>query len=75
LHFYNKALKINTENAEYWKSVAHAEFKVGNTVSSIDAYEEASKLEPEDKEIWLNGHLSIMNKVIMIRRLKRCQRI
>jgi tetratricopeptide (TPR) repeat protein len=54
LAFYNKALKINTENAEYWKSVAHAEFKVGNTVSSIDAYEEASKLEPEDKEIWLN---------------------
>jgi tetratricopeptide (TPR) repeat protein len=54
LHFYNKALKINTENAEYWKSVAHAEFKVGNTISSIDAYEEASKLDPTDKEIWLN---------------------
>jgi len=54
LHFFNKALKINSENAEYWKSVAHAEFKVGNTVSSIDAYEEASKLDPSDKEIWLN---------------------
>ena len=29
-------------------------FKVGNIVSSIDAYEEASKLDPSDKEIWLN---------------------
>ena len=28
--------------------------RFGNTISSIDAYEEASKLEPEDKEIRLN---------------------
>src|SRR5690606_9933687 len=54
LHFYNKALKMNAENAEYWKAVAHAEFKIGNTVSSLDAYEEAAKLDPADKEIWLN---------------------
>jgi tetratricopeptide (TPR) repeat protein len=54
LHFFNKALKLHAENSEYWKSIAHAEFKLGNTVSSLDAYEEASKLDPDDKEIWLN---------------------
>jgi tetratricopeptide (TPR) repeat protein len=54
LHFFNKAIKINTTNAEYWKAAAHAEFKIGNTISSISAYEEASLLGPDDKEIWLN---------------------
>jgi tetratricopeptide (TPR) repeat protein len=54
LHFYNKALKLHVENAEYWKAIAHAEFKVGNIISSLDAYEEASKLDSTDKEIWLN---------------------
>ncbi len=54
LHFFNKAIKINHLNAEYWKAAAHAEFKIGNTISSISAYEEAANLAPEDKEIWLN---------------------
>lgn len=54
LHFYNKAIKANFENADYWKAAAHAEYKIGNIVSSISAYEEASHLGPEDKEIWLN---------------------
>ena len=54
LHFFNKAVKLNSQNADYWKAAAHAEFKIGNTISAISAYEEASHLGPEDKEIWLN---------------------
>ncbi len=54
LHFFNKAIKISNDNADYWKAAAHAEYKIGNTISSISAYEEASLLDPEDKEIWLN---------------------
>jgi len=54
LHFFNKAIKISNDNSEYWKAAAHAEYKIGNIISSISAYEEASILGPTDKEIWLN---------------------
>lgn len=54
LHFFNKAIKINNDNSDYWKAAAHAEYKIGNIISSISAYEEASLLGPTDKEIWLN---------------------
>ena len=54
LHYINKALNIDSENPLYWKSVAEAEFHVGNIVSSLEAYEEASMLAPDDKEIWLD---------------------
>jgi len=54
LHFFNKAIKLNSDNADYWKAAAHAEYKIGNTISSIIAYEEASHLDPDDKETWLN---------------------
>jgi tetratricopeptide (TPR) repeat protein len=41
-------------NPEYWKAAAYAEFKIGNTISSLSAFEEASHLGPDDKEIWMN---------------------
>jgi len=47
LHFFNKAVKLNSLNAEYWKAAAYAEFKIGNTISSISAFEEASHLAPK----------------------------
>jgi tetratricopeptide (TPR) repeat protein len=53
-HHYTKALKLHTENVEYWKAVAHSDFKVGHIPRSLEAYEEASKLDLLDKEIWLN---------------------
>ena len=49
-----RGLALDHENPLYWKAVAKAECNVGNIVSSIDAYEEASMLSPEDKEIWLD---------------------
>ena len=54
IHFLNRALKLDCENYIYWKKVAEAEYHVGNLVSSLDAYEEASMLNPEDLEIILD---------------------
>ncbi|MCK5281195.1 MAG: tetratricopeptide repeat protein [Cyclobacteriaceae bacterium] len=54
IHFLNRALKLDCENYLYWKKVAEAEYHVGNLVSSLDAYEEASMLNPEDLEIILD---------------------
>lgn len=54
IHFLNRALKLDCENAVYWKMVAEAEYHIGNLVSSLDAYEEASMLNPDDLEIYLD---------------------
>jgi tetratricopeptide (TPR) repeat protein len=54
IHFLNRALKLDCENAIYWKLVAEAEYQIGNLVSSIDAYEEASMLNPDDVGIFLD---------------------
>ena len=51
IHFLNRALKLDCENPIYWKKVAEAEYHVGNLVSSLDAYEEASMLDPENLDI------------------------
>ncbi|MCF6352272.1 MAG: tetratricopeptide repeat protein [Cyclobacteriaceae bacterium] len=54
VHFFNKALKLNTENALYWRSIAEADYKVGNLVSSLDAYEESAMLNPTDYQTWVD---------------------
>ncbi len=54
VHFFNKALKINTENALYWRFMAEADYKVGNLVSSLDAYEESAMLNPMDYQTWID---------------------
>lgn len=48
IHFFKKAYKIDNKNLEYIKSLAFAEFKVGNLVSSIDLYSRALEIEPND---------------------------
>jgi tetratricopeptide (TPR) repeat protein len=53
LHFFNKAVKIDFNNADYWKALARMDFRVGNIVSALTAFEEASQLNPEDREIWI----------------------
>ena len=54
IHFLNKALKIDSENAHYWKAVADAEYKTGNLVSALDAYREASEMNADDPQVWLD---------------------
>ena len=41
------------ENIEYIKSLAYAEFKVGNMVSSIELYNKALEIDPSDYKIAL----------------------
>ncbi|NJM93574.1 MAG: hypothetical protein HC842_01940 [Cytophagales bacterium] len=52
--FFNKALKLDQENQEYWLCVAEAEYKIGNLSSSIDAYEEALMLDDTCLDAWLD---------------------
>lgn len=54
VHFFNKALKIDVSNALYWRSMAEADYKVGNLVSSLDAYEESAMLNPTDPQTWMD---------------------
>jgi tetratricopeptide (TPR) repeat protein len=49
----NKALKLDPDNPGYWITVAETEYKLGNIISSIDAWEEACVLDPSNMEIWL----------------------
>ena len=48
IHYFKKAYKLNNENVDYIKSLAFAEFKVGNMVSSIDLYNRALEIDPTD---------------------------
>jgi tetratricopeptide (TPR) repeat protein len=53
-HFLKRAIKLNNEDSAYWHALAEAECKLGNIVSSIEAYEEANFLDPENLEIYLD---------------------
>jgi tetratricopeptide (TPR) repeat protein len=54
VHFLKKAIKLDDQNFDYWLEKAEAEYKTGNLVSCMEAYEEACLLNPTSIEIWLN---------------------
>ncbi len=53
-HFFNNALKIDNKNALYWRLMAEANYKVGNLVSSLDAYKESALLNPANHQTWID---------------------
>ena len=57
IHYFKKAYKIDNDNIDYIKSLAYAEFKVGNLVSSIDLYSKALKINPSDINLSLDFSL------------------
>jgi len=57
LHFLRKALNLNQESAEYWLTVADTEAKIGNSISSLEAYQQSSELDPSNPEVWLRWSL------------------
>ena len=57
IHFFKKAYKIDNKNIDYVKSLAYAEFKVGNLVSSIDLYSKAVEMQPDDYKLSLDFSL------------------
>lgn len=42
IHYLKRAVKYHKYSGDYWRSLAEAEYFVGNVVSSIEAYREAS---------------------------------
>ena len=48
IHFFKRALKLDEANADYWLAKANAEYKTGNIISSLEAFEEACVLEPSN---------------------------
>ena len=53
IHFFNKAIRLNPDSEGYWAALAEAEYKVGNLISSLEAYQQAAQLGPENLEVWL----------------------
>jgi len=51
---FKKAQKFDNNNIDFLKSLAYAEFKVGNLVSSIDVYTKVMELYPKDVESCLD---------------------
>ena len=51
---YKKAIKIDPLNTSYLKSLAESEYSLGNSVSSIEIYEQLCQLEPVTAAVWLD---------------------
>jgi tetratricopeptide (TPR) repeat protein len=54
IHHFKKAVKLDRENPAYWLALGNAEYKLGNMVSCMEAYEEACLLDPLNMEVWQN---------------------
>jgi len=74
VHFFNKALKINTENALYWRFMAEADYKVGNLVSSLDAYEESAMLNPVDHQTWIDWSFLVYEQGDILKAIQLIER-
>jgi tetratricopeptide (TPR) repeat protein len=57
IHFFSKAVKIDLESGLYWKGLADAEAKMGNYIAAHEAYAEASEMDEENPEVWLDWSL------------------
>ena len=54
IHFFKRAVKISPKNADFLMALAEAEYRIGNVISSLDAYKKASDYAPTHPDIWLN---------------------
>jgi tetratricopeptide (TPR) repeat protein len=57
VHFTQKAIKINETNADYWLLLGDTESKLGNFLSSNEAYTQAITFDSDNPDIWLNWSL------------------
>ena len=57
IHFVKKAIKLNDINSDFWLLLADNESKLGNVISSEEAYDKAADLDPINADIWLNWSL------------------
>jgi tetratricopeptide (TPR) repeat protein len=54
IHFLTKAVKIDPNNPVYIKSLAEAEYKVGNVVSARELFRHLRTLDTDDLDYWLD---------------------
>lgn len=54
VHFLNKAAEFFPDDINIWLLLGKAEYNLGNVVAAITAYMNASDLEPEITEVWLD---------------------
>jgi len=54
IHFLQKAAKLYDKDVNVWLMLARAEYEIGNVNAAITALINASELEPEIPEIWLD---------------------
>ena len=53
LPFLQKAIKLNDTNADYYVILAETEYKIGNVISSVEAFEKASEVDPTNADVYL----------------------
>jgi tetratricopeptide (TPR) repeat protein len=54
INFLKKSVRIDSECEDYWLALAEAEWKTGNVISAIEAYQHASHLNPANPQTWLD---------------------
>lgn len=54
IHWFNRALQLDRTKGMYWYGLAQAEYRMGNIISSQEAYEEACNCDPDNHEIYLD---------------------
>lgn len=54
IYFFQKAFESNEFSQRNSIALAEAEYKVGNVISSIEAYEKASLLDSSNLKVWLD---------------------
>ncbi len=53
LPFLQKAIKLNEQNGDYYLALAETEYKIGNVVSSIEAFTKAAEVDPTNPDVYL----------------------
>ena len=54
MHYIKKAIDLNAEHELFWLALAQAEWKTGNIVSALEAFEQSCELDPENADVWLD---------------------
>ncbi len=51
---YLKATHVNSSNAEIWRFLGNAYFKLGEFSLALVSYEISSNLDPDELKTWMN---------------------
>jgi tetratricopeptide (TPR) repeat protein len=60
--FLRRAIQITELNPDYWLALAESEYRLGNVVSSFEAFEKSAEIEPGMPEVWLKWSLVLFDQ-------------